>query len=61
MTDISLFIVGCIVTSMVLSAVGLLLWGAAQEPRRQPMRQPVPVRVSSRNRLAPRPEGHHLN
>lgn len=33
MSDVILFGVGCLVTMVVASAVGLLLWGASQEPQ----------------------------
>lgn len=33
MNDALLFFIGCFVSVMVASAVGLLLWGAANEPR----------------------------
>lgn len=33
MSDVLLFFIGCLVTLMVAAAVGLLLWGAANEPR----------------------------
>jgi len=33
MSDLILFLVGCVVSLMVAGAVGLLLWGAASEPR----------------------------
>lgn len=53
MNEFSLFLVGCFVSLIVLSAVGLLLWGAAQEPRggvvpeRKGARalRPVPARI----------------
>ena len=32
MSDVFIFLIGCLVSLMVLSAVGLLLWGAAHEP-----------------------------
>ena len=32
MSDLLLFFIGCLVSLVVLSAVGLLLWGAANEP-----------------------------
>jgi hypothetical protein len=32
-SDFFIFCMGCIVTLMVAGAVGLLLWGAAHEPR----------------------------
>lgn len=33
MSDVIVFFMGCFVSLMVLGAVGLLLWGAANEPR----------------------------
>ena len=33
MTDLTIFAIGCFVTFMIVAAVGLLLWGAAQEER----------------------------
>ena len=33
MSDFLLFFIGCFVSLVVLSAVGLLMWGAAREPR----------------------------
>lgn len=33
MNDIVIFAMGCIVSLFVASAVGLLLWGAANEPK----------------------------
>lgn len=33
MSDIIIFCMGCFVSLVVASAVGLLLWGAANEPR----------------------------
>ncbi len=32
MSDLHIFVVGCFVSLIVASAVGLLLWGAANEP-----------------------------
>jgi len=32
MNDLSIFVIGCIVSLVVVGAVGLLLWGAANEP-----------------------------
>lgn len=32
MNDVMIFIVGCVVTLAVMAAVGVLFWGAAQEP-----------------------------
>ena len=33
MNDLILFLLGCFVSLVILSAVGLLMWGAANEPR----------------------------
>lgn len=51
MNDLFLFLGGCFVSVLVVSAVGLLLWGAANESR-----EPVRERAASRRtpRRAPR-------
>lgn len=43
MNDFFIFALGCFVSLIVASAVGLLLWGAAQEPRAElrPVRAPA--------------------
>lgn len=33
MSDLFIFLVGCVVSLLVASAIGLLLYGAAREPR----------------------------
>ena len=45
MSDFALFFIGCFVSLIVLAAVGLLIWGAANEPRGSivPQRSKTPV------------------
>ena len=52
MSDLFIFFVGCVVTVMVASAVGLLLWGAAREPRETP----VPGKQTPRKATSTAPE-----
>jgi hypothetical protein len=33
MSDLYIFVLGCFVSLLVAAAVGLLMWGAANEPR----------------------------
>jgi hypothetical protein len=62
MSDFFIFALGCFVSLIVASAVGLLLWGAAQEPRAalRPLRecadsQPAePASPAQRKPTAPR-------
>ena len=48
MSDFFLFFIGVFVTLLITGAIGLLLWGAANEPRQGRQPAPVPVRVTTR-------------
>ena len=48
MSDVVIFIMGCLVSIVVLSAVGLLFWGAANEPRGGLVPQAEPKRTVAR-------------
>ncbi len=53
MSQLALFLFGCLVTMVVASAVGLLMWGAANEPEDGEL--PSSAKASSSGKASPDP------
>jgi len=54
MDDLLLFLIGCIMTTMVAGAVGLLMWGAANEPKGELFPSSEPAESPDAKTLEPR-------